>query len=80
MKISARPMPTLPVSPMAAMPPGSAGEYFIARLRGGEVAAVGSQPEGGPPIAVWNTYVSVKTLPPASSTLAVVSSALSTDT
>lgn len=42
-----------------AMPPGSAGKYFIARLRGGDVAAVGSQPEGGPPIAVWNTYVSV---------------------
>ena len=33
-----------------AMPPGSAGKYFIARLRGGDVAAVGSQPEGGPPM------------------------------
>jgi uncharacterized protein len=43
-----------------AMPPGSAGKYFIARLRGGDVAAVGSQPEGGPPIAVWNTYVWVE--------------------
>lgn len=40
-----------------AMPPGSAGKYFIARLRGGDVAAVGSQPEGGPPVATWNTYV-----------------------
>lgn len=39
------------------MPPGSPGTYFIARLRGGDVAAVGSQPEGGPPIAVWNTYI-----------------------
>jgi uncharacterized protein len=39
------------------MPPGSPGRYFIARLRGGDVAAVGSQPEGGPPTAVWNTYV-----------------------
>jgi hypothetical protein len=39
------------------MPPGSAGKYFIARLRGGDVAAVGSQPEGGPPTAVWNTYI-----------------------
>ena len=29
------------------MPPGSACKYFIARLRGGDVAAVGSQPEGG---------------------------------
>jgi uncharacterized protein len=40
-----------------AMPPGSAGRYFIARLRGGDVAAVGSVPEGGPATAVWNTYV-----------------------
>jgi hypothetical protein len=40
-----------------AMPPGSPGRYFIARLSGGDVAAVGSQPEGAPPAAVWNTYV-----------------------
>jgi predicted enzyme related to lactoylglutathione lyase len=40
-----------------AMPPGSPGKYFMARLRGADVAAVGSQPEGGPPAAVWNTYV-----------------------
>jgi predicted enzyme related to lactoylglutathione lyase len=39
------------------MPPDSPGKYFIARLRGGDVAAVGSQPEGGPQTAVWNTYV-----------------------
>jgi len=39
------------------MPPGSPGQYFIARLRGGDVAAVGSQPEGGPPRAAWNTYI-----------------------
>ena len=26
-----------------AMPPGSPGKYFFARLRGGDVAAVGSQ-------------------------------------
>jgi predicted enzyme related to lactoylglutathione lyase len=43
-----------------AMPPDSPGKYFIARLRGGEVAAVGSSPEGGPPMAVWNTYVCVE--------------------
>jgi uncharacterized protein len=43
-----------------AMPPGSAGKYLIARLGGGEVAAVGSQPEGGPPMALWNTYVWVE--------------------
>jgi predicted enzyme related to lactoylglutathione lyase len=39
------------------MPPGSEGKYFIARLRGGDVAAVGSIPEAAPPTAMWNTYV-----------------------
>jgi predicted enzyme related to lactoylglutathione lyase len=43
-----------------AMPPDSPGNYFIARLRGGDVAAVGSQPEGGPPMAAWNTYIWVE--------------------
>src|ERR1700737_2513390 len=43
-----------------AMPPDSPGKYFIARLRGGDVAAVGSQPEGAPPMAVWNTYIWVE--------------------
>jgi predicted enzyme related to lactoylglutathione lyase len=49
------------------MPPGSAGKYFIARLRGGDVAAVGSQPEGAPPMAVWNTYVWVESADEAAS-------------
>jgi predicted enzyme related to lactoylglutathione lyase len=39
------------------MPPGSEGKYFIARLRGGDVAAVGSIPEAAPPMAMWNTYI-----------------------
>jgi uncharacterized protein len=39
------------------MPPGSPGKYFIGRIRGGDVAAVGSIPEGAPPMAMWNTYV-----------------------
>jgi len=39
------------------MPPGSEGRYFIARIRDGDVAAVGSIPEGAPPMAMWNTYV-----------------------
>jgi hypothetical protein len=43
-----------------AMPPGSDGKYFIARLRGGDVAAVGSIPDGAPPMAAWNTYVWVE--------------------
>ena len=42
------------------LPPESPGKYFIARLRGGDVAAVGSPPEGAPPMAVWNTYVWVE--------------------
>jgi len=42
------------------MPPGAPGKYLIARLRGGDVAAVGSQPQGAPPMAVWNTYVWVQ--------------------
>jgi predicted enzyme related to lactoylglutathione lyase len=39
-----------------AMPPGSPGKYFIGRIRGGDVAAVGSIPEGAT-AAVWNTYI-----------------------
>ena len=39
------------------MPEGSEGAYFIGRIRGGDVAAVGSIPEGAPPMAMWNTYV-----------------------
>lgn len=39
------------------MPPGSPGKYHIARIRGGDVAAVGSQPQDAPPSAVWNSYV-----------------------
>jgi hypothetical protein len=42
------------------MPPGSEGKYLIARLRGGDVAAVGSIPEAAPPMAAWNTYVWVE--------------------
>ena len=53
-----------------AMPPGSEGKYLIARgeaasssifdisgeLRSGDVAAIRSILEGGPPAATWNTY------------------------
>jgi predicted enzyme related to lactoylglutathione lyase len=42
-----------------AMPADSPGEYFIGRIRGKAVAAIGSQPEAAPQAAVWNTYVSV---------------------
>jgi uncharacterized protein len=40
--------------------PGAPGSYYLGRLRGGDVAAVASQPEGGPRDAVWNTYVWVE--------------------
>jgi predicted enzyme related to lactoylglutathione lyase len=42
------------------MPEGSEGRYFIGRIRGGDVAAVGSIPEGAPPMAMWNTYLWVE--------------------
>jgi predicted enzyme related to lactoylglutathione lyase len=36
------------------------GDYFVARLRGRDVAGVAAQPaEGGPPVPAWNTYVAV---------------------
>jgi predicted enzyme related to lactoylglutathione lyase len=39
------------------MPPDSEGKYFVGRLRGRDAAAVGSIPEGAPPMAMWNTYI-----------------------
>jgi uncharacterized protein len=42
------------------IPADSPGDYFIARLGGGTVAAVGSIPEGLPATAMWNSYVWVE--------------------
>lgn len=42
------------------MPAGSPGRYFVARLHGGDVAAVGSLPQGAPAKAVWNTHIWVQ--------------------
>jgi uncharacterized protein len=39
------------------MPPDAPGSYYIARLHGGEVGAVGGQPPGQAAPAAWNTYV-----------------------
>ena len=39
------------------MPPGSPGKYLVARLRGGDVAAISTAPEGATGPADWNTYV-----------------------
>jgi uncharacterized protein len=42
------------------MPPDAPGSYFMARLRGENVAAIAGQPEGTPPEAMWNTYIWVE--------------------
>jgi uncharacterized protein len=39
------------------MPADAPGQYFVGQLRGRDVAAVGSQPDGAPPTPVWNTYI-----------------------
>jgi predicted enzyme related to lactoylglutathione lyase len=39
------------------LPPGSEGRYLIARLHGGDVAAVSLPPGGSPVQAAWNTYI-----------------------
>ena len=39
------------------MPDGSESSYFVGRIRGGDVAAVGPVADDAPPIAMWNTYV-----------------------
>ena len=42
------------------MPVEADGNYFMGRIRGGDVAAVGSIPAGAPAMATWNTYVWVE--------------------
>ena len=42
------------------MPPEAEAKYFIGRIRGRDVAAVGSIPEAAPQMATWNTYVWVE--------------------
>ncbi len=39
------------------MPEGMGSRYFMGRIRGGDVAGIGSIPDGAPPMALWNTYV-----------------------
>lgn len=45
-----------------AMPPDSDAHYFMARIRGGDVAAISPVPEGTPPIARWDTYIWVESV------------------
>jgi predicted enzyme related to lactoylglutathione lyase len=42
------------------MPPDTPGRHFMCRLRGRDVAAIASRPEGAPPVTAWTTYVWVK--------------------
>jgi hypothetical protein len=42
------------------MPADAPGHYFAARLRGRDVAALGSKPDDFPGPSAWNTYVWVK--------------------
>jgi uncharacterized protein len=42
------------------MPPGTEGKYFMARIRGRDVAAIAGVAEGAPPTATWNTYIWVQ--------------------
>ncbi len=42
------------------MPPDAPGNYFTARLRGADVAAIASAPEGAPIASSWNTYIWVE--------------------
>jgi predicted enzyme related to lactoylglutathione lyase len=43
-----------------AMPPDAPGRYLMARLHGGLVAAIGSEPDGAAaPHPTWNTYIAV---------------------
>src|SRR4029450_3560847 len=41
------------------MPAGAPRSYFMARLQGRDVAAIGSPQDGAPPTPVWNTYIAV---------------------
>jgi uncharacterized protein len=40
-----------------SMPEGAPGSYLIGRIRGGDVGAISSMPEGAPPVVAWNTYI-----------------------
>jgi uncharacterized protein len=44
----------------STMPADSPGKYYAARIRGGDVAAVGSMPDSAPPVPMWNTYIWVE--------------------
>src|SRR4051794_20771491 len=41
------------------MPPDVPGKHFMCRLRGRDVAAIASRPDGAPSVTAWGTYVQV---------------------
>jgi predicted enzyme related to lactoylglutathione lyase len=41
------------------MPAGAPSKYFVGRIGGRDAAAIGSVPDGAPPMASWTTYVRV---------------------
>ena len=63
----------------SAMPEGSGGEYHMARIRGGDVAAIGSVPEGAPPMATWNSYIAVASADDAAEKVRAAGGAVLTD-
>jgi uncharacterized protein len=42
------------------MPADVAGQHFMCRLHGRDVAAIASRPQAAPPVTAWNTYVWVE--------------------
>jgi uncharacterized protein len=42
------------------MPADAPGSYFMGRLDGHDVAGIGSQQEGAPPVPAWGTYIAVE--------------------
>lgn len=49
------------------MPDSAPGTYHMGRIRGGDAGAIGSLPEGAPPVAMWNTYIWVDSADDAAS-------------
>jgi predicted enzyme related to lactoylglutathione lyase len=52
------------------LPAEAPGHYFIARLDGRDVAAIGSRIDGAPPPAAWNTFIGVTDADVAASAVA----------
>jgi predicted enzyme related to lactoylglutathione lyase len=51
------------------MPPEAPGTYLMARIRGGDVAAVSPAPERAPTMVSWNTYIQTDSADETASTV-----------